>query len=162
QTDPLAHERFADAPQTVAVADLPIVIHLPHRHVNIILRRRWIGLIRSRTAAIAMDRTLHLQCFVRTNLVVNLPPLIKLLLRVAQIPQASPTKQFGVERAMKTFLLALGLRMIRPSMTDGDAVQQEPHFQQRVTFHAIAAVAPRPAIVTENTLRLAVTLKRRD
>src|SRR5258706_14684152 len=84
------------------------------------------------------------QSFMRSLVVVNMPPLVKGLLALCQRPVELGAQQFRFEGAMKTFLLALGLRMVRPAMTDLDAQAHQPYGEPG---KGVPLITPRRAII---------------
>src|SRR5215207_210014 len=82
---------------------------------------------RARTELIASDWSSHGEGLVRALGVVDGTPAIEGALSMRQIAQVETGDDVGFEGAMKTFVLALSLRVTRAAMNDADAAAQEPH-----------------------------------
>ena len=59
---------------------------------------------------------------------------------------------------MKTLFFALRLRMVRSAVRNADPVKHQPHAQLRVQLRS--ATAPGPAVVTQDSQRLTITLQQ--
>ena len=78
---------------------------------------------------IAGNRCLQLQGLMGTLMVIDLTPALKGRLSMSQMLEALAIEDFGLERTMETFLLAIGLRVIGPAMTEADAQANQPQPQ---------------------------------
>ena len=67
------------------------------------------------------------QRLVRALSVINWFPMIKGLLNMAAVGPTSTDQNFGLERTMETFLLALSLRVIGSAVTNAHAQAHEPY-----------------------------------
>src|SRR6478735_2371972 len=157
KTHTLAAERLAHANQLPAKARVACGRDLTH---DVVRREIQFGqLFRKapRTDCVAADRRRHVQCLMRSLEVINLTPRIETLLAIWQARERPTTQNFGIERAMKTLLFPLRLRMVRPPMRHADVQPQQPQSEPGVRF--LEAPGPRTAVVHEHALRQPIAAK---
>src|ERR1700722_9799706 len=77
QSHPLTTERLADLVAAALETELAAAVHLPDRIAAGILRRSRVGLVASLAGTPASHRRFHVQCFVRTDVIVDPTPVIK-------------------------------------------------------------------------------------
>src|SRR2546430_7999163 len=90
----------------------------------------------------------------RALAIIDRPPAVEGLLALDEIGEAFAIEDLGLERAVEALVLALGLRMIGPAMTDPDSQAHQPYGEHRMAF--AAAIAPRRAVVHEHGQRQAI------
>src|SRR5207247_4077260 len=112
----------------------------------------------ARTGLIALGRHSHGQGFVGPLLIVHIAPAIEAVLGLREILELSAAQHLGLERAMESFLLALGLGMALASMGHPDLQADEPDFEVGVSL--LARCAPRRAVVRQQCLRQAVATEQ--
>lgn len=111
------------------------------------------------TGLITAGRGCHLQGLMRTQLVVDVAPLIELGLAMREAaPRGRAVKQFDFEGAMEAFAFALGLGVIRPAMSEIDSQAQEPDAERS---EAAARIGARPGggIIAQDPIGEAVALE---
>jgi hypothetical protein len=99
-----------------------------------------------RARAIAGDGRLHLQRLMGALVVIDLAPAVESRLGMGQILEAPAVKHFSLERAVETFFLAIGLRVIGTAMAEADpqADQPQPEFSY---LPGLARRSPRRPVV---------------
>ena len=137
----LPRQRRAGADFHIVQADPASLLHLAHHIAIRVPNGRQLPWHCPRTDAVAFGWRCQPRRFVRAFVVVAITPAVKLLLHLCQVTKAMPVNDFRLETAMKTLLLAVGLRVVRPAMTEPDARTNQPHFQR--SQPALPAVAPR-------------------
>src|SRR5438105_11423795 len=152
-----AAKRPADVKLAIAERDLAIDLHFTHLVGGPVFQRRQLLRKRSRARLIAARRHGHRQSFVRPDVIVAVAPLIKTNLHALEVGKDSLGQDFNFQAAMKAFVFALSLRMIRPTVTNGNAQAQKPNCQRRVLVLAIAS--PGRTIVHQHPLRQAIKAK---
>lgn len=111
------------------------------------------------TRLITAGRWRHLQGLMRTQLVVDVAPLIKLGLAMREAaPRSSAVKQFDFEGTMEAFAFTLGLGVIRPAMSEIDSQAQKPDAQRSEAGARIGA-SPRRSIIAQDSIGKAVALE---
>src|SRR5713226_350049 len=148
---------FADAKLTVAERDLPVTLHLAHLVPGSILQRRQLLRKRSLTWLIAARRHGHRQRFMRPQVIVTVAPFVKTKLHPLKVSKHSLGQHLDFQTAVKAFVFALGLRMIRPTVTDGNTEPQQPNRQRRVLMRPV--ISPGRTVVHQHSLRQAITAK---
>jgi hypothetical protein len=78
---------------------------------------------------------------------------------VREVTPGVTREQLHFERSMKAFLLALSLRMIRPSVQNAHAQSQQPDGERSIPG-PLGHVAPRGTFIAEDGLGQSVTLER--
>src|SRR5512138_416771 len=96
----------------------------------------------------------------RANIIINLPPIIKDRLAFLQVTDRMLLDDFLQERAIETFLLALGLRMKGTTMGDRNPQSNQPSSQGGMPCRQIEA--PRRSIIHQHSFWQAKTLKDGD
>mgnify|MGYP000971509744 CR=1 FL=1 len=142
----LPRQRRAGADFHIVQADPASLLHLAHHIAIRVLNGRQLPWHCPRTDAVAPGGRCQPRRFVRAFVVVAITPAVKLLLHLCQVTKAMPVNEFRLEAVMKTLLLAVGLRVVRPAMTEPDARTYQPHFQH--SQPALPAVAPGRAVVS--------------
>ena len=149
---PLASERFAKRQRLAFVADRSIDADFPYRVGRSILPFAQ-DLGESPFAeSVAARRNFHIQRFMRSLMVVNLPPGIKSPLAGRHIRPDLTLDDLDIKRPMETLIFALGLRMERSTMADSDAQLEQPDSQSR-PCGLRAGGPPGRTVVAENALR---------
>src|SRR5436305_7914445 len=149
---PLAAERFTQRNCLAFVADRSIDADFPYR-VDCSIFPFAQGLGESPLAdLVAARRNLHLQGFMRSLVVVNLPPGIKAPLAGRHVRPGLTLEDLDIERPMETLIFALGLRMERSTVADSDAQLEQPDRQSRPRSLR-AGGPPGRAVVAEDALR---------
>src|SRR5882672_7477097 len=146
QADGLTREGVTHFPRLVAITQPATAIDFAGFYANGIFERGqdfWVG---AWTGPVTLHWRFQAQGFMRALGIVNGPPAIKGSLDLGLIAPATAGQHFGLERSMKAFFLALGLRMICPAMTGADAQAHQPHVQGSVF---VSAAAPRRAVIPE-------------
>src|SRR2546425_6108584 len=128
----IATKRFADAKLVVAERDLTVALHLTHVVNSSILQGPQLFGERPVAKLISTSRHRHPQGFMRPHVIVAVAPLIKTNLHAIRVGKDSLGQDFNFQAAMKAFVFALSLRMIRSTVTDGNAQAQQPNRQWRV------------------------------
>ena len=141
----LPRQRRAGADFHIVQADPASLLHLAHHIAIRVLNGRQLPWHRSRADAVAPGWRCQPRRFVRAFVVVAITPAVKLLLNLCQVTKSMSVNDFRLEAAMKTLLLAVGLRVVRPAMTEPDAQTNQPHFQR--SQPTLPAVAPGRAVV---------------
>src|SRR5256885_12634617 len=106
-------ERFADAKFAMAKRDLAVNLHFAHLVGGGVLQRRQLLGKTARTRLIATRRHFHRQSFMRSHVIVAVAPLIEPRLHASEISKDSMGQHFDFQAAMKAFVFALRLWMIR-------------------------------------------------
>src|SRR5207244_10826959 len=132
QGDRITTKCFAHLKLAVAKRDFAVRLHFANLIDSSILQRR--QLLRERSVAhlITSRRHGHAQSFMRSLVIVTMTPLIKTALHAFKVAKAAVGQQLDLQSPMKALVLALGLRMIRPAVSDGNSELQEPNRQRRV------------------------------
>src|SRR5712691_883768 len=150
-------ERFTDAELAAAESDVAIGLDFPQLVYRVVFDR-WQRLgERARTRLITARRHRHFQSFMRPHVIVAVAPFIKPGLHPGKVSEDSLGQHLDFQGAMKAFVFALRLRMIRATMRNSDAQPQQPHREWRVLMCQV--VAPRRAVVHQHPLGQAVTAK---
>src|ERR1700674_289130 len=160
QRDQLAAERSAEANAVGFEADVTFLVGLADQIVGPVFDRRQ-GL-RKRAAAlpIPLARRGHRDRLMRPLVIVDLPPAVERALTRGQIREGGAVQDLGLERAMKAFVLALGLRMVGPAVRHAHAQAHKPYRKRRE--RAATGITPGSAIVHEHRIGQPVTSKHRD
>ena len=153
----VAAESLANPEDSVAKPDPTVPLNLAH-HVapSIFQRRQGLGKMPS-ADLVTTGGHRHGQRLVRPQMVIDRAPLVQALLQGSQIGKGRPIEDLGFQRAMETLLFALGLRMVRPAVTNPNAQPQQPDRQRSVGMLAITA--PGRAVIQQHPLRQSITAK---
>src|SRR2546421_531717 len=103
----------------MAKKDFAISLHFANLIDTSILERRQQLRKRSEAHLITTRRHGHAQSFMRSLVIVTMTPLIKTALHTGKVAKAAVGQQLDFQSPMKALVLALSLRMIRPTVTDG-------------------------------------------
>src|SRR5512134_1777761 len=114
-----------------AKSDVPIAFHFTHLVRGPVLDRRQLLGKRSRTRSVAAGGHLHVQSLMGPHMIVAMAPLVKSALHVLKVGKHSLGQHFKFQTAMKAFVLALRLRMVRTAMADANTEMQQPNRQRR-------------------------------
>ena len=114
----IAAKRFADAQLAIAKKDLAIDLHFAHLVDRSVLQRRQLFRKRSLADLISTRRHVHVQSFMRSHVIVAVAPFIKTSLHRFKVAKDPLGQYFNFQTAMKAFVFALGLRMIRPTVAN--------------------------------------------
>ena len=109
---------------------------------------------------IAACRDGELERLVRSLRVVDVAPAIEGTLGGGEIGKERTGQHLGLETAVEAFVLAHGLRMIGPRMTDPDAMLDQPDPERRE--RAARSVAPGRTVVGNQLLGQAVAAEGGD
>src|SRR5229473_2690017 len=150
-------KRFADAKLTIAEKDLAIALHFPHLVDRSVLQGRQLFRERPRARLISTSRHGHAQGLMRPHVIVTIAPLIKTNLQAFKVAEDPLGQYLHFQTAMKAFVFALGLRMIRPTVTNANPQVQKPHRQRRVLMFEV--ITPGRPVVHQHALRQAITAK---
>ena len=101
-----------------AKSDLPIHFYFSNLVPSSVLDRRQLLGKRSRARLITTCRHLHIQSFMWPHMIVAVAPVVKSTLHALTVGEHSLGQHLSFQTAMKTFVLALRLRMIRAAMQD--------------------------------------------
>jgi hypothetical protein len=107
---------------------------------------------------VAAGRHLLVERLMRPLEVVDFAPGIEGTLGLGKIAETAQRKHLGVERTMEAFVLAATLRMVRPTVNDGDAQLEKPYCEPRPMF--TGWISPRRTVVDEECLRQAIAPER--
>ena len=99
----------------------------------------------------------HAQSFMRSLVIITMTPLIKTALHAFKVAKAAVCQQLDFQSPMKALVLALGLRMIRPTVSDGNSQPQQPNRQRRMLVLTITS--PGRAVIHQHPLRQTITAK---
>src|SRR5712692_5906105 len=157
QGDLITAECFTHLKLAVAKRDFTVRLHFANLIDSSILQRRQLLGERSVADLITTRRHGHTQSFMRSLVIVTMTPLIKTALHAFKVAKASVCQQLDFQSPMKALILALGLRMIRPTVTDGNSQPQQPNRQRRMLVLTITS--PRRAVVHQHPLRQTITAK---
>src|SRR5882724_4321702 len=152
--DGLAAEGLADAPRAVLEADEAVLVDLADAVAGPVLDGRQGFGEGAWARVVAVGRHRQGERIVRPVVVVEMAPGVEGTLAVDEIAEAVGLQQLGLEGAMEALVLALGLRMVRPPMTDPHTQAQQPGGEGRVRL--IAGIAPGRAVVHQHRQRQAV------
>src|SRR5438128_3425627 len=141
----IAAKRLAYTKLTVTERDLAIALHLAHLVNRSVLQGRQLLWKRPVAKLISTSRQGHAQSFMWPHVIVTVAPLIKTNLHAPKVAIDPLRQNFHFQAAMKAFVFALGLRMIRPTVTDANPQTQEPNRQRRVLVRQVITPA-RPVI----------------
>src|SRR5213080_462537 len=157
QGDRITTKCFAHLKLAVAKRDFAVRLHFANLIDSSILQRR--QLLRERSVAhlITSRRHGHAQSFMRSLVIVTMTPLIKTALHAGKVAKAAVGQQLDFQSPMKALVLALSLRMIRPTVTDGNSQPQQPNRQRRMLVLTI--ISPGRAVVHQHPLRQTITAK---
>src|SRR6266852_784253 len=141
----------------VAKRDFAVRLYLANLIDGAIFERR--QLLRERSVAhlITTRRHGHAQSFMGSLVIVTMSPRIKTVLHAFKVAKGAVGQQLDFQSPMKALVLALGLRMIRPTVTDGNSQPQQPNRQRRMLVLTIAS--PGRAVVHQHPLRQPITAK---
>ncbi len=110
----VAAESLADPEDSVAKPDPAVPLNLAHHVAQSIFQRgQGLGKIPP-TDLVPTGGHRHGQRLVRPQMVIDRAPLVQPLLQGTQISKGRATEDLGFQRAMKTLLFALGLRVQTP------------------------------------------------
>src|SRR5678815_2466428 len=157
QSYPVTCKGSADMIPVSAKRDLPIHFYSSGLVSNSVLDRRQLLRKRSRARLITTRRHLHIQSFMRPNMIVAVAPVVKSTLHALKVGEHSLGQHFSFQTAMKALVLSLRLRMIRAAMRNRDAETQQPNRQRRELMQE--AAAPRRPIVHQHALGQSITPK---
>src|SRR5690242_20111603 len=117
----MTHKRLTHFENVSVKVDFTVLLNLAHFHVRSIFDR-WQCLWKaSWTRPVPTTWSFHRQCLMRALVVVEIPPVIKLSLRVLEILQAPLPQHLRLERTVQPFQFPLRLRMVWPGMAHPDA-----------------------------------------
>src|SRR5215475_5424122 len=153
----LTAKSFAQTQLTTAKIDCPIDLHFADFVNRSIFERRQLFRKRSLTNLIATGRHLHRQSFMRTLGIVTVTPFIKPTLHPRKVTEGPTRQHFGFQASVKAFVIAMGLWMIRATVTNSDPQAHEPNRQRGVLMLTVAA--PRWPIVHQHPLRQPIAPK---
>src|SRR5229473_313135 len=159
QRDQLATEWFANANATVLESDVSFFVGLAHNIAIAVFDRR--QSLRKRTSAcpVTLARRRQIERLVRPLVIVDVAPAVEGALTCGQICELAAKQNLSLERAVKPFVLALRLRMMRPAMRDPYSQSQQPHRECRE--RPTARIAPGRAIVHQHRSRKPVSPEHR-
>ena len=80
-----------------------------------------------RADLISTHRYGHRQRFMRSDVIVAVTPFIEPTLHPLKVAKTPAGQYFYFQAAVKAFIFALGLRMIRSTVTDSNAEPQQPY-----------------------------------
>src|SRR5439155_11281685 len=157
QGDRITTKCFAHLKLAVAKRDFAIRLHFANLIDSSVLQRR--QLLRERSVAhlITTRRHGHPQSFMRSLVIVTMTPPIKTALHACKVAKASVCQQLDFQSPMEALVLALGLGMVRPTVTDSDAQPQQPNRQGRMLVLTITS--PGRTVVHQHPLRQTITAK---
>src|SRR5215469_5952871 len=156
-TDRQAKEGATHTPEFSPVTDLSLLVHLSHFHSRGILHRRQIFGKVALAGLVATQRSFHPQSFMGSLRIVYRTPLIEGLLHMRAIAPAASSKHLDLQGTMETFLFALSLRMVRPTVMDADAKAHQPRVHRRILSGARGA--PGRTVVPQDFVWQAVGAK---
>ena len=159
QRNGLAAEGQADTPWPVLEAGFATHIDPTDMIAWAVLDGRQLFGVRAWAHAIAIGWHRQADGFMGPLSVVDRPPAIEGMLALGEISKTLAGEHFGLERAVKALILALGLRMIGPAMADLDPQPHEPDGE--AGMYIAVAVSPWRAIVHEHGSRQAVAAENR-
>lgn len=108
---------------------------------------------------VTAGRGCHLQGLMRTQLVVEVAPLIELGLAMREAaPGGRAVKQFDFEGAMEALAFTLRLGVIRPAMSEIDSQAQKPDAEPSKAASRIGT-SPRGSIIAQDAIGEAVALE---
>src|SRR6266550_5586373 len=153
----IAAKRFADAKLAMAKGDAAVNLNFTHLVDRAVFKRRQLFRKRSLADLISTRRHVHVQSFMRSHMIVAVAPFIKTNLHRFKVAKDPLGQYFNFQTAMKAFVFALGLRMIRPTVANANAQEQEPNRQRRVLM--LEVVSPRRPVIHQHALGQAITAK---
>src|SRR5882762_3804509 len=153
----IAAKRFADAKLAMAKGDAAVNLNFTHLVDRAVLQRRQLFRKRSLADLISTRRHVHVQSFMRSHMIIAVAPFIKTNLHRFKVAKDPLGQYFNFQTAMKTFVFALGLRMIRPTVANANTQEQEPNRQRRVSM--LEVVSPRRPVIHQHALGQAITAK---
>jgi len=121
---------LAHAEVPILKRDLSLVLHFTHHIAGAILDRRQDRRKSPRADLIATGRHRHVQRLMRPLAVVDLTPLIEPRLHLAEVTQHQSCQHLRFQGAVKPFLLAMRLGMVRPPMPHSHSQPQQPNCQR--------------------------------
>src|SRR5499427_6020947 len=148
EPDRIAMESLTDFPCFSPKRDFSFVLDFAHRYSRIILDGRQALWKRAQTHLVTRGWHVQVQGLVRTSKIVLLAKALKGAVKITEIFPLPCRKQLPVKRAVKAFIFAHGLRMIRPAVAHPDVQTDQPHRQDGVRIGRLAA--PRRAIVHDH------------
>jgi hypothetical protein len=107
QLHPFPGQSLADSPFLSADIELALAVHLQHSSPRGILPRRRVRIVAARTGLPQRGRCLHPQSFMRSHMIVL--PAARVRPGLPVLPARTAPLQGALQRAVKTFYLALGL-----------------------------------------------------
>ena len=149
---------FAYPKVPILKRDLSLILNFTHNIAGAIFNRRQNLRKAPQADLIAAGGDRHAQRLVRSLVVVDLTPLIKLRLHLAEITKHWPGQHLRFQGAVKPFFLALRLRMLRPPMSYPHTQTHQPNRQGRVGM--IRITPPRRAIIHQHRLWQSIAAKR--
>src|SRR6185295_6319938 len=128
----IAAESFTHKQGLALKVNLSFLLDLAHLDSPIVLDRWQAFGKTTQTDSIARSRDIESQSIVRTNEIVLMAESLKTMLKIGDVLPLPSTEQLSVKRAVKPFILAHGLRVIRPAVTDRNLQPDQPHGQLRI------------------------------
>src|SRR5258706_4175043 len=121
---PFAGERSVDPPLFSFDLDLALAIHFQHPRSSWIVPARRMGIVAMETGLPQRRRSPHAERFVRSHVVVL--PAIRIQPSLPVLPRHPAPLPCPLQRSVKTFHFALGLRMPNAAPVQPNALSHEP------------------------------------
>src|SRR3954454_24679259 len=122
---------FAHLIVTSVQTDRALVSHSPYQHLGCVIDGRGHLRVRPVTWPVAADRWLQTAGLVRTLKVIDRSPTVEGSLRLIEVAMRRTLQKLRFQGAVKALLFALGLRMVRLAMADGNPELQQPDAELR-------------------------------
>src|SRR5918996_1288925 len=148
KADGITREGIAHLQDFSFKVDLSVLLHFAHQDSRIILNGRQALWKRAQTHLVTRGRDFQTQGLMRTNKIVLVSEALKGTVKVIAIAPLPCIKKLSVQCAVKAFIFAHGLRMIRSAVAHPDVQTDQPHGQDCVGIGGLAA--PRGAIVHDH------------
>ena len=156
-SDEFALEGFGDAPALALEADAGVGGDAARLVVGAVVEGFDDGSVGPGAGGVAVDGSLHAERFVGPLGVVDPAPAIEVSGGMTDVVQGLPGQGLGLEGAVEALVLALGLRMVGPRVTDADVLLDQPDAERG---EGVArSITPGRAVVHGHAPGQAVTLE---
>src|SRR5918996_1677928 len=145
KADGITREGIAHLQDFSFKVDLSFLLHFAHQDPRIILDGRQALWKRAQAYLVARGRHLKSQGVMRTNEIVLVSEGVKGSLEIENVLPLPSHEELSDKRAVKPFIFAHGLRVVRSAVTHRDPQAHQPHRQPGVRMGQIPA--PGAAVV---------------
>src|SRR5690242_1621932 len=131
QRDGLAGKRLGDLEHAAEEADMAALLDAAHEVAGGVVEGDDGVAVVARADLVAAGGHGKADRLVRAFCVVDGAPALEGAAGGGKIGKGRPGHDLGLERAVETLVLAVGLRMARPGMADPDVMLDQPHAERR-------------------------------